>query len=217
VSRSIRRGAVAATIALALFPLAACASGGDAATHNIKPKSAHTSAGDIKIQNLALVTGDPKVNPTDVSLGGSLINNGPDDELTKVTLDGAAGPATLPGGSVALPKGAGRFLAPKPAGTDLADYVGPALFKGTKGVLSGDYKKVTFFFKNAGEVTVEVAVHGPDAYFEQLKPAAPQVLPPAPVQSSPAALPSNAPASGAPSSGAPSNSASSSASGAATH
>ncbi|MCF2526897.1 hypothetical protein [Yinghuangia soli] len=182
-SRSIRRGAVAATLALALAPLAACSSGTDAATGDLKPDTANTQLGTIKVQNLTLVTGDEGSGL--LALGAAFVNEGGQPEtLTKVTVEGASGPAELKSsagtGPITIPAGGAVYLA---GGEKPKESV---VFKNAGGVKVGDYARVTLTFGTVGETTLGVSVHAPEDYFEQLKPVAPTSAAP----SSPAASPS---------------------------
>ncbi|MFD0528885.1 hypothetical protein ACFQ1I_21065 [Kitasatospora arboriphila] len=57
MSRSLRRGAVAAIVLAAVLPLSACAAGNQAETLQIKPDNAATSVGqNLRLNNVLLVT-----------------------------------------------------------------------------------------------------------------------------------------------------------------
>lgn len=211
MSRSIRRGAVAATLVLALAPLAAaCSSGTDAATTQLKPDSANTQLGTLKVQNLSLVTGDAGTGL--VSLGGAIVNEGDKPEtLTQVMLAGATGPAELKSkegaGSITVPAGGAVYLT--------GEKDGPAVtFKNVAAdVTPGRYVDVTLRFSTVGETKLGVAVHPPEGYYKGLKPTAPKpaapsapATPPAtatPAGSAPAAPPASGAPSGAPATGQP--------------
>jgi hypothetical protein len=206
VSRSLRRGALAATVAAVLAPLAAgCASGNDAETDQIKPDTANTAFGDLKIQNVQLVTGDQGKHL--VALGAALFNEGKEPEtITKVTVDGAGmatrGPLTIPaGGALYMVDPPQGMAADSPQGKT---YLGPLVFPNAPDIQAGSYRKVTFAFGTAGETSLDVSVHAPSGYFEQLKPT-PAFTPPPPAPAPTTGAPSNgAPSTGAPGSGAPS-------------
>ncbi|UGQ14891.1 hypothetical protein LO772_15720 [Yinghuangia sp. ASG 101] len=190
--RSVRRGAVAATLALALAPLAsACSSGTDAATNQLKPDTPHTKVGTVRVQNLTLVTGDEGTDL--VSLGGAFVNEGSRPEtLTKVTLEGAPAPAELHSaagdGPITIPAGGAVYLT---GGADKAVF-------GNTQVKHGAYVRITLSFATVGETTLGVPVHDPEGYYAPLKPtpAAPAV--PSPVPSAPAASPTTAETPAAP-------------------
>lgn len=198
MSRSIRRGAVAATIALALAPLAAaCSSGTDAETTKIKPDTASVQVGNVKVQNLTLVSGGPTSGA--MALGGAFINDGDQAEtLTQVAVDGATGNAELKSasgtGSITIPAHGAVYL------TGGADSVVAkvASVSGDSPVTPGKYAKVTLTFKTAGVGSVRVQVHSPEDYYKQLAPSAPAPsLPAAPPTTAPASpsAPASAPAS----------------------
>ncbi|MYV99579.1 hypothetical protein, partial [Streptomyces sp. SID3343] len=198
MSRSLRRGALAATVAAVLAPLAAgCASGKDAETHQIKPDTASTAFGDLKIQNVQLVTGDQGKHL--VALGAALFNEGKEPEtITKVTVDGA-GAAT--GGPLTIPAGGALYMVDRPQGMTAESpqgktYLGPLVFPNAPDVEAGSFRKVTFAFGTAGETSLDVSVHAPTGYFEQLKPT-PAFTPPPPAP---------APTTAAPTTGAPASS-----------
>lgn len=196
MSRSIRRGAVAATLALALAPLAAaCSSGTDAATTQLKPDSAYTQVGTIKVQNLSLVTGDEGSGL--VSLGGALINESDKPEtLKQVTLAGAAAPGTMKGQdgatSITVPARGAVYLTGEKGGPSVT-------FSGAPDATAGKYVDVTFSFSTVGQTKLGVAVHPPEDHYEALKPSSPQSAAPSPAStpSAPATTPpASAPATG---------------------
>ncbi|MFD0329381.1 hypothetical protein ACFQZC_17395 [Streptacidiphilus monticola] len=142
MSRSLRRGAVAA-LALAIAPvLAACAASSNAATLEVKPNVAATSVGSLKLNGVALVVGtDGSANVT------ANIANWADqaDTLTSVSVAGQnatlTGPTQIPAGG-ALQLGAGTT----------ANIPG---FSGQEGANA----PVTFQFQNGGSVTVQALVN----------------------------------------------------------
>ncbi|MET7299706.1 hypothetical protein [Embleya sp. NPDC005575] len=204
MSRSLRRGALAATVAVVLPLAAGCASGKDAETNKIQPDTVNAAFGSLKIQNVQLVTGDPGKRL--VALGGALFNEGTTPEtVTKVTVDGAGqalgGPLTIPAGGAVYMVDPPKGVAPNsPQGKA---YLGPLVFPNAN-VEAGTFRRVTFAFGAAGETSVDVSVHSPSSYFAQLKPTPAFTSPPP----APPALPTQAaPTTGAPGTGAPANSA----------
>lgn len=194
-SRSIRRGAVAATLALALAPLAACSSGTDAATSQLKPDTAHTQLGAVKAQNLTLVAGDEKSGL--LALGGAFINEGGQAEtLTGVTVEGVSGPAELKSaagtGPISIPPRGAVYLVGGPNAKE------SVTFKNVGALKVGDYARVTLTFGSVGETTIGVSVHPPEGYFEQLKPTAPAPAPSKPTASSSPTATGTGTASGTP-------------------
>ncbi|OPC81701.1 hypothetical protein B4N89_12765 [Embleya scabrispora] len=216
MSRSLRRGALAATVAVVLPLAAGCASGKEAETSKVKPDTANTAFGSLKIQNIQLVTSDPGKNL--VALGGALFNEGSAPEtITKVTVDGA-GQAL--GGPLTIPAGGAAYLVDRPQGMAADDpqgrvYLGPLVFPNAAKVEAGSFRRVTFAFGTAGETSLDVSVHAPSGYFAQLKPTPAFTPPPpapptssAPTTAPPNTAPATAPAGGNGASGTPRNSAS---------
>ncbi|MFI1384710.1 hypothetical protein [Embleya sp. NPDC020886] len=206
MSRSLRRGALAATVAVVLPLAAGCASGKDAETNEIKPDTANAAFGSLKIQNVQLVTGDPGKHL--VALGGALFNEGTKPEtVTKVTVDGA-GQAL--GGPLTIPAGGAVYMVDPPQGMSKDSpqgraYLGPLVFPNADKVEAGSFRRVTFAFGTAGETSLDVSVHAPTSYYAQLKPT-PAFTPPPPAPPAPptqAAPTTGAPATGAPNTGAP--------------
>ncbi|MFI6446342.1 DUF461 domain-containing protein [Kitasatospora sp. NPDC050543] len=59
MSRSLRRGSIAAIAALAIASLSACAAGNSAETLEVKPDTASATVGnDLRLNNIVVVTGD---------------------------------------------------------------------------------------------------------------------------------------------------------------
>jgi copper(I)-binding protein len=180
VSRSLRRGAVAA-LALAIAPvLAACAASSNAATLEVKPNVAATSVGSLKLNGVALVVGtDGSANVT------ANIANWADqaDTLTSVSVAGQnatlTGPTQIPAGG-ALQLGAGTT----------ANIPG---FSGQEGANA----PVTFQFQNGGSVTVQALVNSAQGVYSSYAPTA-TPTPAAPVGGAPSAsAPASKPAGGA--------------------
>ncbi|MGX9227600.1 hypothetical protein ACWV95_17770 [Streptomyces albus] len=89
MSSSLRRGTLAAaTLALAAVSLTACGAGNDAQTLRIRPDNAATHVGDIKIQNVNIVT-DPH-GSGEATVTARIFNEGSKDQVLKgVTSKGA--------------------------------------------------------------------------------------------------------------------------------
>lgn len=91
MSRSLRRGALAASaVVFSIASLAACAAGNDAQTLQIKPDNAAVTKGEIEIQNALVITQGEKDKKGPAVVSATVFNNG----TTAQTLDGI----TLPGG-----------------------------------------------------------------------------------------------------------------------
>ena len=112
MSRSLRRGALAAVLAFSLASLAACAAGNDAQTLEVKPDTAATTVGDIKVQNAYVVT-QPQRRQGPAVVAATLFNNGTTAQtLHSVQLGGARPSATLPGAKGSRVRSPSRPAAP---------------------------------------------------------------------------------------------------------
>lgn len=196
VSRSLRRGTLAAFLVLAIAPLSACAVGNDAASLQVKPDSAATTVGDIEIQNAVVIVGSGSNDAVGVS--AALVNNGTKPQtLRSVQIGGVAAPLALStansnngtGGTIIVPPGNSVLLGGpgNPAATVQGD---AASLRGSV----GNNQRVTFTFSRTGAVPITALTVAAENYYESFGPT-PKPSP------SRAASPS-APANGSPSAGA---------------
>lgn len=202
MSRSLRRGALAAVLALSVLPFAAaCGAGNDAQTLQVKPNAIATSVDDLQIQNANLITEPNGKGPATVT--ARVFNNGTKaQQLTSITIDGVAAPVKLTSadgkpGPLTIPPGGAITLggAGNPS----------AVVSDSTGLVPGNLQKTTFTFSSAGQVALSPIVVPAVHYFQAYGPS---------VQATPAPS-GSASASGAPSgspSGAPSTAPSGSAS-----
>ena len=164
MSRSLRRGAVAAVILATAPILAACSAGSSAATLQVKPDNAATSItkGDsaLKLNGIVVVTDATGSAPANVIV--NIANNGSaDDTLTGVSVDGSSqatlsGAATVPSGGSLLLSGPGQVAATVP----------------TLSEKPGQNATVTFTFANAGSVTVQALVNTGSGQYASFAPTA---------------------------------------------
>ncbi|MGR8009857.1 DUF461 domain-containing protein [Streptomyces hypolithicus] len=210
MSRSLRRGAVAATaIVFSIASLAACGAGNDAQTLGVRPDNAATAVDDIKIQNAAVVTQPKPEADGPAVVTGTLFNNGDKAETlesvklpgtsTEVTLKPAkgAGPVTVPAGGSLLLGGRGN------ASAVIAD--------GSQATRNGDVQRVVFELSETGAVELQAFVVPATQYFKGIGPSEL----PKPSAASPAGTGTATP-SGSPSPATPSAEASDAPSGAAS-
>jgi len=149
VSRSLRRGAVAAIVLAAIVPLAACAAGNDASTLEIKPDNAATAIGtDVKLNNIVVVT--PKGSAGEYSGAAALTVN-----IANTSGDPIEGITLKPGQSVLIGAEGGPTAGVK-----------------TSDLSVGGYAKTSFTFKNAGEVSANANVQPADGLYEGFGPKA---------------------------------------------
>ncbi|MGW7071523.1 DUF461 domain-containing protein [Streptomyces sp. NPDC054855] len=227
MSRSLRRGAIAATaIAFSLASLAACGAGNNAQTHEIKPDNAATAVGDIKIQNAMVITQPDLKSTGPAVIAATIFNNGSTDQtLDEIAVDGTGKKAKITpakddksskGSRLTIPAGGSVII----GGKDNATAVLPSSREAVK---DGDAQPVTFAFSKTGDVKMKTFVVPAESYFKKWGPAevpeAPGSKPSEKPSGSASADPSGSPAtnpSGTPADGAntePSGAASSPAAG----
>ncbi|CAL9300150.1 MULTISPECIES: DUF461 domain-containing protein [unclassified Streptomyces] len=188
MSRSLRRGAIAATaLVISLASLTACGAGNDAQTLQIRPDNATTTVGDIKVQNALMITPVEGEGPAAVS--ATLFNDGSKAEtLEGVQLPGSGAKAELKpakgSGPLTIPAGGSLIL----GGEGNASVV----VEGLKGSAKGGVQEVVFQLSETGDVKLKALVFASEGYYEGFGPTG--------APSSPAASPTGSPApSGSPS------------------
>lgn len=172
MSRSLRRGVLAATVlSLSIATLSACGAGNDAATLQVKPDNAATSAGDIKIQNASVVT-QPELDAKGPAVvTATVFNNGTKDQkLTAISVDGTGQSAKLSpssgggSGAITVPAGGSVVI----GGQDNAAAVLPS---GREAVQDGNVQTLTFAFSSTGKVKIASFVVPAKNYFEGYGPS----------------------------------------------
>ncbi|MER8041867.1 DUF461 domain-containing protein [Streptomyces sp. NPDC094032] len=192
MSRSLRRGALAATaIVISVASLSACGAGNDAQTLGVRPDNAAVTVDDVKIQNALVITQpDPGVvGPAVVS--ATVFNNG----LTRQTLDSITLPGTLGTVKLKAAEGAGPIVVP-PGGSVVIGGQGNAsatIEGGLREAKNGDSQKVVFKLSKTGDVGLSAFVVPAKSYFKDFGPS--EV--PAPPGTTPT-TPATTPASGEP-------------------
>ncbi|MBD0746225.1 DUF461 domain-containing protein [Streptomyces sp. CBMA152] len=170
MSRSLRRGALAASaIAFSLASLAACSAGNDAQTLEVKPDNAAVKVGDIKIQNASVLT-QPKADaPGPAVITATIFNNGDKAQ----TLDAVKLSAS--GAAVKLSPAKGQSALTVPAHGSLLiggkDNASAVIENGKEAAKNGDAQPVTFQLSTAGEVTLRAYVIPATSYFEGYGPS----------------------------------------------
>ncbi|MFE9931374.1 DUF461 domain-containing protein [Streptomyces sp. NPDC005533] len=208
MSRSLRRGALAATaVVFSIASLAACGAGRDAQTLQIKPDNAAVTKGEIEVQNGLVITQGQKGEKGPAVVSATLFNNG-----TKAqTLDGI----TLPGGkgkvTLKPAEGSGKVTVPA-LGSVVIGGKGNAsavIEDGAASVRDGEVQKVLFQLSSTGGVELEAFVVPATGMYAPYGPTvAPTAAPAAGAtpSGSPSGTPSGATPSGSPA-GAPSGAA----------
>ncbi|MFF2654538.1 DUF461 domain-containing protein [Streptomyces sp. NPDC058045] len=168
MSSSLRRGVLAAAIAISSLGLTACGAGNSAATLEVKPDNAETAVGDVKIQNAMVITQpDEATGPAVVS--ARIFNNGRTDQtVDSVTLTGTSTSAQLTPaqatGKVVVPAGGSVMF----GGKGNASAVLP---EGHEAVRAGDAQALTFTFSKTGEVKMTGFVVPANSYFTEWGPS----------------------------------------------
>ncbi|MFI9204956.1 DUF461 domain-containing protein [Streptomyces sp. NPDC053048] len=170
MSSSLRRGALAATaLVLSIASLSACAAGNSAQTLGVKPDNAATSVGDIKLQNINVITQPDQKTEGPAVITGRLFNNGREDqELRSIALPGKNVTVKLTGakgGKLVVPAGGSVTL----GGKDNASAVLP---KGREGIKDGESQPLSFDFSSTGEVKISAFVVPATTYFKEWGPSA---------------------------------------------
>ena len=161
MSRSLRRGAVAALIVATAPILAACSAGAGAATLQVKPDVAATSIGSaLKLNGIAVVTATDGTARASITTNISNLNSGA-ETLQSVAVDGTpatlSGPAVIPAGGSLLLGGPGQVTATTSSLTETP----------------GQNATLTFTFANAGSVTVQALVNEGTGIYASFAPATP--------------------------------------------
>jgi hypothetical protein len=198
VSSSLRRGALAAVLAVTLVPLAAaCGTGDDPQTLEVKPDSVATTVGDVAIQNAYIITEPKGTGPAAVS--ARVFNNGTSaQQLTAIAVQGASSPVTLTG-----PDGkSGPLTIPAGGSVTLGGKGNPsATLSSSQGVVVGNLQNTVFRFSSTGDVSIAPSVVPAVSYFSVYGPS---VTATPSVGTSASGAPSGSP-SGAPSGSASAN------------
>ncbi|GAA2745028.1 DUF461 domain-containing protein [Kitasatospora cinereorecta] len=214
MSRSLRRGAIAALAIAAIVPLAACSAGNSPATMQVTPDSAATSIGsDIKLNNIVVVTPASAqaeyTGPANVTVNISNTGTAP-ESLKSITVGGAAATfADAQGGSIS------EIVIPAGGSVLLGGNGRPVAKVSSAKVTVGGLVDTAFTFGQAGNVTAPVNVQPAVAYYADYGPKAEAAPSPKPSASAPAATGSPA-ASGSPSASATASTSASATAGAGT-
>ncbi|MGD3110082.1 DUF461 domain-containing protein [Streptomyces sp. YGL11-2] len=166
MSRSLRRGVLAATVlSLSIAALSACSAGNDAQTLEVKPDNAATSVGDIKIQNVNVIT-QPDVNAKGpAAIAATVFNTGTkDQQLTGISVNGSSQSAKLSSAKITVPAGGSVVLGGQ--GNPSA-----VLESGREAVQDGNLQPLTFDFSATGQVTIKAFVTPAKSNFESYGPS----------------------------------------------
>ncbi|MCX5265116.1 DUF461 domain-containing protein [Streptomyces sp. NBC_00199] len=211
MSSSLRRGALAASaIAFSIASLAACGAGNDSQTLEIKPDNAAAQVGEIKLQNVVVIT-QPDLESTGPAVISATVFNADDDPQTldSITLDGTGKSAELKPA-----KGKGELTVPAHGSLVIggAGNASAVLPNSREAVKNGDAQDITFTFSKTGAVKLAAFVVPAEGYFSGWGPSKIPTASPSPSKSASASPSESASAGGTAESGSPSPSGSASAS-----
>ncbi|MCX4526569.1 MULTISPECIES: DUF461 domain-containing protein [unclassified Streptomyces] len=156
MSRSLRRGALAATaVVFSVASLASCAAGNDAQTLQIKPDNAAVTKGDIKVQNALVITQGEREKKGPAAVSATLFNNGTTEQtLDAIVLKG--------GGKVVLKSatGTGKVVVPAGGSVVLGGKGNPSavLEEGREAVQDGNVQEVVFQLSKTGDVALDAFI-----------------------------------------------------------
>ncbi|MFM9368104.1 DUF461 domain-containing protein [Streptomyces sp. Da 82-17] len=169
MSRSLRRGAIAATaLGFSVATLAACGAGNNAQTLGVRPDNAATAVGDIKIQNAVVITQPDLKSTGPAAVAATVFNNGQKPQtLESIKVEGTnkvaelkpakgAGKLTIPAGGSLVIGGEGNAAASLPSSREA--------------VLDGNAQQITFSFSETGDVKMKTFVVPATSYFKKWGP-----------------------------------------------
>ncbi|NBE51524.1 DUF461 domain-containing protein [Streptomyces boluensis] len=170
MSRSLRRGAIAATaLGFSVATLAACGAGNNAQTLGVRPDNAATSVGDIKIQNAMVITQPDLKSTGPAVIAATVFNEGRKAQtLESIKIPGTdkqaelkpakgSGPLTIPADGSLVIGGAGNASASLPSSREA--------------VLDGNAQDVTFAFSETGDIKMQTFVVPASSYFKKWGPS----------------------------------------------
>ncbi|MGW4976578.1 DUF461 domain-containing protein [Streptomyces mirabilis] len=175
MSSSLRRGALAAAaIAFSIASLAACGAGNNAQTLEVKPDNAATSVGDIKIQNVIVITQPDTTSTGPAVVSATVFNNGRTPQTLDSVKIGGDGVAQITpakgGGKLTIPAGGHVILGGEGNASAALSNPGAA-------VKDGNAQPITFTFSKTGDVKLRAFVVPAESYFTKWGPT---TLPAAP-------------------------------------
>ena len=170
MSSSLRRGALAAAaIAFSIASLAACGAGNDAQTLQVKPDNAEKQVGDIKVQNVVVITQPDLESTGPAVISATLFNNGD----TPQTLDSVTLPGTGKSAALKPAKGNGPLSVPAHGSVVIGGKgnASAVLPSSREAVQDGNAQKITFTFSTTGDVSLRAFVVPAKNYFEKWGPS----------------------------------------------
>ncbi|WP_225804681.1 DUF461 domain-containing protein [Streptomyces sp. NK15101] len=182
MSRSLRRGALAATaIVFSVAALSACGAGNDAQTLGVRPDNAAVTVDDVKIQNALVITQPLPGTKGPAAVSATVFNNGRQPQtLESISLPGTRATVTLKAAG-----GTGPIVVPAQGSVVIggAGNAAAMIENGSEAARDGDAQKLVFKLSGTGDVALSAFVVPAKGYFEEY---GPEVVP-APPGASPTA------------------------------
>jgi hypothetical protein len=182
VSRSLRRGALAATaLVFSIAALSACGAGNDAQTLGVRPDNAAVTVDDVKIQNALVITQPEAGVKGPAVVSATVFNNGD----TAQTLESISLPGTSATVKLKAAEGTGPITVPA-MGSVVIGGAGNAtatIENGTEAARKGDAQEVVFKLSKTGDVGLSAFVVPASSYFKDFGPS----IVPAPPGATPSA------------------------------
>ncbi|MEU6943706.1 DUF461 domain-containing protein [Streptomyces sp. NPDC046316] len=169
MSRSLRRGALAATaIVISIASLSACGAGNDAQTLGVRPDNAAVTVEDVKIQNAIVITQPTSGAPGPAVVSATVFNNGSAPQtLDSITLGGSAAPVALKAatgsGPITIPAGGSVIIGGK-------GNASATIANGHEAVKDGGAQELVFKLSRTGDVSLEAFVVPATSYFAEFGP-----------------------------------------------
>ncbi|MGW8768920.1 DUF461 domain-containing protein [Streptomyces sp. NPDC055815] len=180
MSRSLRRGALAATaIVFSVAALSACGAGNDAQTLEVRPDNAAVTVDDVKIQNALVITQPLPGTKGPAAVSATVFNNG----SLPQTVDAIRLPGTASVVKLKAAEGDGPIVVPA-HGSVVIGGEGNAsamIENGSEAARDGDAQKLVFKLSKTGDVSLSAFVVPSKSYFKDfgptIVPAAPSAEP----------------------------------------
>ncbi|MDT9691713.1 DUF461 domain-containing protein [Streptomyces sp. P9(2023)] len=169
MSRSLRRGALAATaLVISIASLSACGAGNDAQTLGVRPDNAAVTVEDVKIQNALVITQPTAGAAGPAVVSATVFNNGSSPQtLDSITLGGSAAPVKLKAatgaGPITVPAGGSVVIGGK-------GNASATIENGHEAVQDGGVQELVFKLSRTGDVALQAFVVPASNYFKDFGP-----------------------------------------------
>ncbi|MFF0556532.1 DUF461 domain-containing protein [Streptomyces sp. NPDC004266] len=186
MSRSLRRGALAATaLVFSVAALSACGAGNDAQTLEVRPDNAAVTVDDVKVQNALVITQPLPGAKGPAAVSATVFNNGRlPQTLDSISLPGMRATVTLKAA-----EGTGPIVVPAQGSVTIGGEgnASAVIENGSEAARDGDAQKVVFKLSRTGDVALNAFVVPAKSYFKDYGPTVVPALP----EAAPTATPSS--------------------------